>query len=65
MAKQRHKLVMCRDYFGFGMVLLLVGAFFFGVGVLTTFTTVRVIVVALFVALGVIDLFMYSIFKAR
>ena len=60
---KKHKLVMCRDFFGFGTVSLLVGLFFFVVTILTTVNVVRVIVVAFFVSLGIIDLLLYSLFK--
>jgi len=60
---KKHKLTMCRDFFCFGTVSLLVGLFFFVVTVLTTVNVVRVIVVAFFVSLGIIDLLLYSLFK--
>ena len=59
------KFSLCRDYLGFGIVLLLVGAGFMLLTALTEASTVKIAVSSFFIVLGTIDLTLYYIFRDR
>ncbi|MBI2663815.1 hypothetical protein HYX10_00550 [Candidatus Woesearchaeota archaeon] len=65
MAKKKRKITMCRDYFGFGAVSILAGLAFLTITLLTTATVLRFFITGFFIALGVIDLALYAIFREK
>ncbi|HLD97554.1 MAG TPA: hypothetical protein VI934_04375 [Candidatus Nanoarchaeia archaeon] len=51
---------MCRDYKDFGRGALMAGAVFFALSLIFGFNQVRIIVIAFFIAAGIVDLVLYS-----
>ena len=51
---------MCRDYKDFGRGSLIAGAVFFALTFVFGFNPVRIMVVAFFIAAGIVDLALYS-----
>ena len=55
---------MCRDYKDFGRGSIVAGLAFFAISFLFGFNLTRIVIIAFFIVLGVVDLFLYSKYGA-
>lgn len=63
--RKKAPFTLCRDYLGFGVTSITAGLGFFMLTLLTTANFVKILVIAFFMILGVIDLTLYYFFRER